>query len=74
MKGYSIRQKQEISNCILTGYYSAYYMNGGKKAKSPNELIKNVYKENVKQDVNEGLKQIERIKKLKGELWWVKIK
>ena len=55
------REKKDAANCILTGYYCAYYSNGGKKAKSPNELIKKLYTK--KQSLSEGLKEIERIKK-----------
>jgi len=40
-------------------------MNGGRKAKNPNELIKEVYKyKPQKQSFEEGLKDIEKIKML----------
>ena len=46
----------------MTGYYAAYYTNGGKKAKSPNDLIKKLY---VKaQSIEEGMRNIERLKAL----------
>jgi len=47
---------------ILTGYYAAYYTNGGKKAKNPNELIKKLYAK--KQSFEDGLKDIERLKEM----------
>lgn len=49
-----------MANAIMTGYYAAYYTNGGKKAKKPDELIKKLYAK--KQDFNEGLKAIEKLK------------
>ena len=62
---YQDRQKSEISNSILTGYYTAYYMNGGKKVKNPNDLIKELYsKKPQKQSFEEGLKDIERLREL----------
>lgn len=58
-------QKSDISNAILTGYYTAYYMNGGKKAKNPNELIKEVYSQKPKkQSFEDGLRDIERLREL----------
>ena len=56
------KQKADMANAILTGYYAAYYTNGGKKAKNPNELIKKLY--TPKQSFSEGLKDIERLKEL----------
>ena len=57
------RQKQNQVQSILTGYYTAYYMNGGKKAKHPNELIKNLYKQSTsKQSLEDGLRDIQKIK------------
>jgi hypothetical protein len=53
-------RKDSVVNAILTGYYSAYYTNGGRKTKNPNELIKKLYAE--KQSLAEGLKDIERLK------------
>lgn len=61
MEGCEERVRRDISNCILTGYYVAYYMNGGKK-KSPDVLIRRLYSE--KQNTDEGLRQIEHIKTL----------
>jgi hypothetical protein len=53
----------------LTGYYSAYYQNAGKKAKNPNELIKELYKtQSSKQTFEEGLKEIEKLKELEKRL------
>jgi len=51
-----------VANAILTGYYAAYYTNGSKKAKNPNELIKKLYAK--KQSFEDGLKDIERLKEL----------
>lgn|GEM_PF-1705939 len=63
------RQKREISSAILSGYYTAYYMNGGKKAKSPNDLIKDLYsKKPVRQSFEQGLKDIERLKELERNM------
>lgn len=62
MEGYNLKSKNDTANAILTGYYAAYYTNGGRKAKSPNELINSLYSK--KQSRDEGLKEIERIKKL----------
>lgn len=52
-------------NTILAGYYTAYYMNGGKKAKSPNAVMKSLYPPKV--DYGAGMREIERIKKLEKE-------
>ena len=60
--GYGTRAKSESAQAILTGYYTAYYMNGGKKAKSPDKLIRSLYGE--KQSYESGMQEIERIKKL----------
>jgi len=46
----------------MTGYYAAYYTNGGKKAKSPNELIKKLYA--TKQSFEDGLRDIEKLKEI----------
>jgi len=56
------KQKSEISQAILTGYYAAYYTNGGKKVKTPNELISKMYAK--KQSYEEGLSDIERLQEL----------
>ena len=55
-------QKEEAVNAILTGYYTAYYMSGGSKAKSPKELIDKLY--NEKQSLSDGFADIERIKRM----------
>lgn len=62
MDGYGVRAKSETAQAILTGYYTAYYINGGKKAKSPDKLIRSLYGE--KQSYESGMREIERIKKL----------
>lgn len=54
------KQKNEMANAIMIGYYTAYYTNGGKKAKNPNELIKKLYAK--KQSLEDGLRDIERLK------------
>ncbi|MDR1094567.1 MAG: hypothetical protein LBL66_10520 [Clostridiales bacterium] len=54
------QRKRDAANAILTGYYAAYYTNGGKKAKNPNELIKKLYAK--KQNFEDGLRDIERLK------------
>ena len=56
------RQKGDIANAILTGYYAAYYTNGGKKVKNPNDLIKKLYAK--KQAFEDGLRDIEKLKEL----------
>ena len=56
------KRKGDAANAILTGYYAAYYTNGGKKAKNPNELIKKLYTK--KQSFEDGLRDIERLKEL----------
>lgn len=61
--GYSERQKQETAASIMTGYYTAYYTNGGKKAKRPDELIKKLFAPDKKQSLDEGLAAIENLKK-----------
>ena len=58
--GYGEKQKYETVNAIMTGYYAAYYNNGGKKAKKPDELIKKLFTK--KQSLDEGLKAIERLR------------
>ncbi len=62
MGAYEERRKNDTANAIMTGYYAAYYNNAGKKAKNPNELIKNLFAR--KQSVEEGLDNIKRIKEL----------
>ena len=64
--GMQERQKQDVASAILTGYYSAYYNNGGKKVKKPHELIQSLYTK--KQSFEEGLKDIERLKKAEEKL------
>lgn len=57
------QQKQNQSQAILTGYYTAYYTNGGKKAKNPNELIQNLYQQSKpKQSLEDGLRDIQKLK------------
>ena len=60
--GYGIRAKSESAHAIMAGYYTAYYINGGRKAKSPDKLIRLLYGE--KQSYESGMREIERIKKL----------
>ena len=60
--GYTEGQRQNIANSILNGYYTAYYLSGQKKKKSPQEMISRVFAE--KQTFEEGLAQIEKIKEL----------
>ncbi len=62
MQGCEVRRKTDTANCILTGYYGAYYANGGRKAKSPDELIRRLFQK--KQSFEEGLREIQRIKNL----------
>nr|DAW45976.1 MAG TPA: hypothetical protein [Bacteriophage sp.] len=62
MEGYEQSRKQHDIDSILTGYYCAYYNNGGKKAKPPNELIRNLFVQ--KQSFEDGLKDIERVKEI----------
>lgn len=62
VEGYALKAKDDTAHSILTGYYAAYYINGGRKTKSPNDLIKALYAE--KQSREDGLKEIERIKNL----------
>lgn len=61
LAAYRERQKAEEVNAILTGYYAAYYTNGGKKAKNPKELIRKIYAK--KQSLEDGLREIEKLKK-----------
>lgn len=60
MAGYEKRHKQHEIDSILTGYYCAYYLNGGQKAKPPSDLIKKLYI--GRQSFDEGIKAIERVK------------
>lgn len=64
------RQKSDIANAILTGYYTAYYMNSGKKAKSPNELIKGLFNSNKakKQSFSDGLADIEKLREFERRM------
>ena len=62
MNGCEEKIKNEIINCILTGYYVSYYMNSGRKAKSPKELIQQLFRK--KETFEDGLKAINRIKEL----------
>ena len=49
----------------MAGYYTAYYINGGKKTKSPNDLIKEIHEpKKQKHSFEDGLKAIERIRAL----------
>ena len=65
LKGFELKGKNETANTILTGYYTAYYLNGGKKAKNPKTLIRSLYDSEVGYD--KGMREIERIKKLEKE-------
>lgn len=62
MNGCEERIKNDIINCILTGYYVAYYINSGRKAKSPKELIQQLFRK--KETFEDGMMAINRIKKL----------
>jgi hypothetical protein len=65
IEGCITERKNDVANAILTGYYCAYYSNGGKKAKKPNELINQLFQE--KQVLSEGLEAIKAIKEMEGE-------
>lgn len=60
------KQKEQTVNAIMTGYYSAYYTNASKKVKSPEELISKLYTK--KQSYEDGLRDIERLKKLETNI------
>lgn len=60
-KGFELKQKQKSSECVLTGYYSAYFINS-KKPKSPNDIIAELYKKPL--DISNELEKIKRIKEL----------
>lgn len=60
ISAYEEKRRQATAEAIMTGYYAAYYTNGGKKAKSPNELIKKLYAK--KQSLEAGLQDIERLR------------
>lgn len=62
---YGDKRKYDTAFCILSGFYAAYYTNGGKKAKNPNDLIRNLYEK--KQSLDEGLRAIEKIKALEQQ-------
>ena len=57
--------KRDAIQAILIGYYSAYYINGGKKTKNPNDLIRKLYAK--KQSFEDGLRDIQRLKEMKKE-------
>lgn len=59
--GYTEGQRQSVSNSILNGYYTAYYLSNSKRKKSPQELISQMFAK--KQTYEEGIAQIEKIKK-----------
>ncbi len=61
ISAYEERRKVDAANAIMTGYYAAYYTNAGKRAKSPNELIRQLFSR--KQTQGEGMQDIERFKK-----------
>ena len=62
VQAFGEQQKYQTAQAIMTGYYAAYYTNGGKKAKKPDELIKKLFIK--KQNLDEGLKAIERLKEM----------
>ncbi|MDR1905396.1 MAG: hypothetical protein LBQ27_00565 [Clostridiales bacterium] len=64
-EGCEERRKNDIVNCILTGYYGAYYNNNGKKAQKPSELINKLFQK--KQSLSEGLEAIKAIKEKEQE-------
>lgn len=68
MEGIELKIKNDCSLAVLTGYYTGYYVNGGKKARPPKELIDKMNAQ--KQNLSDGLREIERIKELeKGGLY-----
>ncbi|MCL2860931.1 MAG: hypothetical protein FWE22_00750 [Firmicutes bacterium] len=64
MASYEEKQKAEVSNAILIGYYASYYINGGKKTKNPNDLIQQINNKNktTKQSLEDGLMDIEKLR------------
>lgn len=62
MQGCEDLRKDETANAIMIGFYAGYYVNGGKKAKPPRDLIQRLYIK--KQSREEGLREIERVKEL----------
>ena len=65
MQGFADSRKDATADAVLTGFYVGYYVNGGKKAKSPEELLKRLYAE--KQSREDGLRAIEKVKKLENQ-------
>ena len=63
---YEIKYKFDIEKSILTGYYTAYYINNGNKAKTPKEIMESMF--SSKRDYKIDLEQIKKIKKQEGEV------
>ena len=62
MRGMRERRKQAAADCIVTGYYCAYYLCGGKQAKPPKVLIESICAE--PQSRAEGMEMIRKIKEM----------
>lgn len=64
IKGCDAAVKNQTANSILTGFYCGYYVNGGKKAQKPKELIEKLYEE--KQPYSVGAENLEKARRLFG--------
>lgn len=64
IKGRDMAVKNETVKSIMTGFYCGYYVNGGKKAQKPKDLIDKLYKE--KQPYSVGAESLEKAKLLYG--------
>lgn len=65
IEGKEQARRYESADCILTGYYAAYYVNGGNKARKPRELIDLIFCE--KRSYADDAELIEKAKALYGD-------
>lgn len=54
MRGYSRRYNDEMSVAVITGYYCGYYTNA-KRAKSPKDILKELYSKTKKKQTGEDM-------------------
>lgn len=65
IEGKERARRYKSAECILTGFYAAYYVNGGNKARKPRELIDSLCGE--KKTYADNAAMIDKTKSLYGD-------
>ncbi len=70
IRGKEKEENDKTVQAILNGYYTAYYLYSGKKAKKPEELIKILFRSNIDHEKEMGkIRQIKELENRRNAAW-----